>query len=230
MNKSIIGKNLLVITAHPDDESYLAGGTIYQNRKAGGRTTLICASEGEKGTSKLKKPLAAKALKALRRKELTAAAKIIGVRKLIHLDFPDGAIAAHRQELFKKCLEAAKEDRPDFIISFNEYGSNGHHDHIAVGAVALRLAKKLKITLATSAFAPKLAKNAIKWMKKRRRAKHYSDNIVVKAPNIRIPLVRPDIKLRALRAHKSQMPGGNPFHGFPKYAAREILKAEYFAV
>ncbi len=176
----VLGKNLLVITAHPDDESYLAGGTIYQNCKAGGKTTLICASQGEKGTSKLKKPVAPQALKALRRKELTAAAKIIGVHKLIHLDFPDGAIAAHQKELFKQCLKATEKSRPDLVISFNEYGSNGHHDHIAVGKVASQLAKKLKVPFAASTFSPKVAGNILNWMRRRRKAKHY---IVITSPS-----------------------------------------------
>jgi len=52
-----LGSKILVFTAHPDDESYLAAGTIYENTRRGGKTFLVCATGGELGSAHLKKPI-----------------------------------------------------------------------------------------------------------------------------------------------------------------------------
>jgi LmbE family N-acetylglucosaminyl deacetylase len=41
--------SLLVILAHPDDESFAIGGTLAKYAAAGARITLICATRGEAG-------------------------------------------------------------------------------------------------------------------------------------------------------------------------------------
>ena len=70
LKANFLGKKILVITAHPDDESFFAAGTIYKNQRLGGKTFLICGTAGEKGSGHLKKKLTEKQLAAMRKKEL----------------------------------------------------------------------------------------------------------------------------------------------------------------
>jgi len=43
-----LGKTLLFVVAHPDDESFTSAGTMWQNRLAGGKNYIICATYGKK--------------------------------------------------------------------------------------------------------------------------------------------------------------------------------------
>lgn len=42
-------KTLLVVLAHPDDESFPMGGTLAKYAAAGAQVTLVCATRGEAG-------------------------------------------------------------------------------------------------------------------------------------------------------------------------------------
>jgi len=53
MKRFPLGKRLLVVTAHPDDESFLASGTMLANANAGGNNFVFCATLGERGKSHL---------------------------------------------------------------------------------------------------------------------------------------------------------------------------------
>ena len=46
---NILGRKIVWLFAHPDDECYLAAGTIYENYRNGGENYLICATAGEQG-------------------------------------------------------------------------------------------------------------------------------------------------------------------------------------
>lgn len=225
--KNFLGKRLLFITAHPDDESYMSAGTIYQNYQAGGQTMLLCASWGEKGRSHLKKPPVISQLKKLRRKELKRAAKFLHIKPVLNLALPDGKLKNYQKIIFQKGLAFAKKHRPDFMISFGQDGISGHIDHITAGKIAKQIAKKLNIPFIAAALPPSITKKALKWLATRRKAGHYVKSVIYKKPNIKI-VIDNKIKKKALRIHQSQMDHKNAFTGFPAYAVKELLKAEYF--
>lgn len=227
MKADFLGKRLLVITAHPDDESYAAAGTIYKNRQRGGRTFIVCATFGEKGKSHLKKPVSDRQMKNIRGKELLAASKFLRAEKLFALGMPDASLRFHESAIFAKCLAIAEKTKPDFILSFGDDGISGHTDHITVGRAARRVAKKLKLPFAAFALPPRFAQNAPVWLKTRRKHGHYGHPIGFLRPNIKIS-IDGKIKKRALRFHKSQMDSRAAFAGFPKYAVQALFRAEYF--
>jgi len=225
--KSFLGKKLLFITAHPDDESYVAAGTLYKNYKAGGKNMLISASLGEKGKSHLKKPLSITQLRKVRKKELMSVSRFLHIKPVFILGLPDGELRKHSKAIFKKSLVFATQQKPEVIVSFGEDGISGHYDHITAGRIAKRIAKNLDIPFIAFTLPPIIAKNALKWLKSRRTAKHYRNMVVYKRPTIKIS-IDPKVKKRALRLHKSQMDDKDAFTGFPEYAVKELLKAEYF--
>ena len=69
---------LLVILAHPDDESFPIGGTIAKYATAGVRVILVCATRGEAGVPNLSSREAG----VLRQQQLEAAAAVRGIAQV----------------------------------------------------------------------------------------------------------------------------------------------------
>ena len=90
--KNFLGQKILLLTAHPDDESFAAAGTLFNNYKAGGWNVLICASYGEKGTSHLKKKIPSAKFKLVRKKELLSAARLLHIAPVHFMGVPDGQV------------------------------------------------------------------------------------------------------------------------------------------
>ena len=53
MDMTINAPALLVILAHPDDESFAMGGTLAKYAAQGVQVTLVCATRGEAGIAGL---------------------------------------------------------------------------------------------------------------------------------------------------------------------------------
>lgn len=230
MPLDFLGKKLLVLTAHPDDESFLAAGTLYKNHKQGGQNVLLCASFGEKGDAFLKRPMKEIRLRALRKKEMERAAKFLGVRELVILGLPDTKVRAHKKKILAWGLALAKRHKPDAIISFGTYGMSGHHDHVAMGEVAKRLARACALTLYTFTLSAHAARMWVKHLKKRTRAPIYTKKKpTFEKPSVTVPVDR-KIKVKVLMFYASQLGGKQPFHQLPAVLRRERLTLEHFHV
>ncbi len=226
---AFLGKTLLVFTAHPDDETFGMGGTIYKNQQKGGRTFVVSATLGEKGSSHLAKPVGEETLKAIRKKEILAAGRFLKVSRVHLLNLPDGKLHTMVPRMYREGLEIAREVKPDAILSFGRFGMSGHRDHIAAGQAAARIAAKLHIPIFTLTLPPKLVPNFVARIKQRRRNPHYTRaKPFFEKPAVKIS-IDPAVKLKAARFHKSQLGGREPFAAFPPSIRRLRLRAEYFA-
>ena len=172
--KKILGKKILFVTAHPDDESYLAAGTMLRNHEAGGVSYVACATFGEKGKSHLRKKLTSRQLKRLRKSELLAVSKFLKVSGLLMPGLPDASMGekSNQEAFFKKLLTFAAKHRPTFIISFGNDGISGHIDHISVGKVAKQVAKELDLPFLEFSAPPDLYKS-MEILKRRRKHGKY---------------------------------------------------------
>ncbi|MDZ7843511.1 MAG: PIG-L deacetylase family protein [Anaerolineales bacterium] len=120
---------LLVILAHPDDESFPIGGTLAKYSAAGTRIVLICATYGEMGIEKKNPQQAA----AVRKEELKCAADALGVDDLRFLGYPDGSLPeVAEEEMLSRLTAILQEVRPDALITFGPDGISGHPDHITI--------------------------------------------------------------------------------------------------
>jgi len=119
---------LLVILAHPDDESFPIGGTLAKYAAEGARIVLVSATRGEAGIP----ALGAEETAHRRERELRAAAKILGVNRLEFLDYMDGEFErADEEQVVAKLVAIFHKENPEVVITFGPDGISGHPDHVA---------------------------------------------------------------------------------------------------
>ena len=88
---------LLVVLAHPDDES-LIGGTMAHYTDAGIPVTMLCATRGEVGEIAPGTGATPETLAAYREQELRDACALLGVQDVRFLSFRDSGMAGHTRE------------------------------------------------------------------------------------------------------------------------------------
>lgn len=114
--------NILIVSAHPDDETIGAGGTILKHKRKGDNifwlvTTNMDESVGY-STAQIKK----------REKEIQKVMKLLGVKKLFHLPIPTMSLS---DEIVNKNVPLVgaiiREIKPEVIYLPNR--SDAHTDH-----------------------------------------------------------------------------------------------------
>jgi LmbE family N-acetylglucosaminyl deacetylase len=224
--KPFLGKKLLFSVAHPDDESFLAGGTIYKNHQLGGKNFIVCATFGEKGKSHMKKPVTERQLKQIRKRELTAVAKFLKADGLFTLNFPDTKVNKNISTISRKLEDIIKKVEPDYIISFGSDGISGHLDHITMGKISRRLAQKNHIPFLAFGAPPALRKN-FNQIKTRRRHGKYAAKVVHATPNIKVKIDLTE-KRKVVKLHKSQTGNSTLSPGNSKSIRSTATGYEYF--
>ncbi len=127
-------KNILAITAHPDDHVTFAG-TIFKLKEQGyDYHELILTAGGEGGNYKNynSKNNNSKVTK-IRDRELEKASIIMGTKKIYKFNLEDQNIS-YNKELMQKIVKVIREIRPDIGITMNLIDI--HPDHIAAAQLA----------------------------------------------------------------------------------------------
>lgn len=123
---------ILAVWAHPDDETYLAGGLMARAVGNGQRVVVVSATAGEHGTDDPGAWPPAR-LGAVRRWEAAAAMAALGVTEHHWLDYEDGTLAdLDAAEAVDRLVALTDEVRPDTICTFGPDGITFHTDHQAV--------------------------------------------------------------------------------------------------
>lgn len=137
-------RHVLVVLAHPDDESFGLGGTIARFAREGVPVTYVCATRGEMGR-RMGKPAftTREALGALRELEMKDAAAVLGISDLRFLDIWDKTVEFQDPvELAARIRTIIEEIRPSLLYTFHPlYG--GHPDHNAIGAATIAAVRQL---------------------------------------------------------------------------------------
>ncbi len=200
--------NVLVIAPHPDDETIGCGGSLCLHAQNGDRVTAVFLTSGELGLKKLPRAEAWR----IRESEARAAGKILGLAELSFLRQPDWMLGDQIAAAAAALRPILKREMPALI--YLPHPADGHPDHQATWPV-------LRLGLKRSGFAtPKL-----------------------RAYEVWTPLAQFDgvqdisavmsRKLRALRAHRSQL---NDFdyeralRGLNKYRGALAIKSRYAEV
>ncbi len=136
---------MLVILAHPDDETFGLGGTLALYASQGVKVHLVCATRGEAGTVSPEFMEGYSSIADLRVDELLCAAELLGLEKVHFMDYRDSGMVGTEDNEHPEALAQAPQDkvvatlveyirrlRPEVVITFDPVGGYGHPDHIAV--------------------------------------------------------------------------------------------------
>jgi LmbE family N-acetylglucosaminyl deacetylase len=123
--------SILSIWAHPDDETYLAGGVMATAGELGQRVVCAAATAGERGTPDPDTWTPVR-LGRVRRWEAAAAMTVLGVTEHLILGLPDGCLAGHRDRGLAWVEQLLDDVAPDTILTFGPDGITFHPDHIEV--------------------------------------------------------------------------------------------------
>jgi LmbE family N-acetylglucosaminyl deacetylase len=165
---------LMVVHAHPDDESSQTGGTLAAYSAAGWRTILITCTDGAEGDgvagSKPGQPEHdPRQVAECRSGELDMAAVALGIHEVVKLGFPDSGVSAEgvvsaRNMFSRRPLRPMVDrlagliglHRPDIVVTYPPNGLSGHPDHIRTHTLvraALRAVKATNSTAGESGYA-----------------------------------------------------------------------------
>jgi len=140
-------KQVLVIFPHPDDEAFGVSGTISEYIKMGVPVTYACLTLGEMGRNLGNPPFATReTLPQIRKKELQAAAKAMGLTDLRMMGLRDKTIEFEDDEDMVNLVEdLINELNPSLIISFYPNYSV-HPDHEATARAVVRAVRRMPET------------------------------------------------------------------------------------
>jgi LmbE family N-acetylglucosaminyl deacetylase len=145
---------LVLVHAHPDDESFSTGGLIARSVAEGRRVDLVTCTGGEEGEihdPDLDPDEARPRLREIRREELECSVRVLGDGKLhLHLlGYRDsgmmGTPSNERADVFwradldeatGKLVKIIREARPAVMVSYDSNGNYGHPDHINAHRIA----------------------------------------------------------------------------------------------
>lgn len=113
---------ILVVAPHPDDEVIGCGGSILKHRRQGHTVTIAWVTSGDAGGRRPKAELA-----RVREAESRAAAKMLGVKDLLFLGYPDGYMDVTPEALIRG-INLIRAKRPDVV--YLPHRSDATRDHL----------------------------------------------------------------------------------------------------
>jgi LmbE family N-acetylglucosaminyl deacetylase len=224
-------ESAMAIVAHPDDIEFSCAGTLARWAQAGCRISYVLCTSGDVGIAR--KGMTKQQAAEIREAEQRDAARVIGAQEVIFLHEPDGMLQA-TLELRKKLVREIRRFRPEVVITGDPTivwaGENyiNHPDHRAAAAAAL-----------DAVFPAAGQPNLFEELEAEGLQAHKPRKVYVTGRtqtelfvNITDTI---DLKIAALRAHKSQMGDWDPEPRIKEWAAerargKEMRYAEVFRV
>ena len=210
---------VMIVTPHPDDAEFGAAGTVARWVREGKSVVYVVCSSGEKGTSD--RNIKPEEVAQIREQEQLAAAKLLGVGEVVFLRHTDQGLE-DTPEFRKDIVRQIRKYRPETVLAADPYRRYlWHRDHRITGQVTLdaifpyardHLAYP---DLLVEGLEPHKVKEVLLWG---------TEN-----PNYRSDITDTfDIKLAALRCHKSQVGDFTDLEKWLRQWAKEMAKEEKF--
>jgi len=231
MNSFYIPESAMAIVAHPDDIEFSCAGTLARWAKAGARTSYVLCTSGDVG---IDEPGMTRARASeIREAEQRLAAEIAGAAEVIFLREPDGMLVA-TLDLRKKIVREIRRFQPEVVIcgdptivwAGNDYIN--HPDHRAAATAALD-------AVFPAAGQPNLFEELeLEGFQAHKPRKVYATTWDTADVYVNIESTI-DLKIEALRAHKSQMKEWDPEKSIREWASerakgKEMAYAEGYKV
>jgi LmbE family N-acetylglucosaminyl deacetylase len=231
MSPFYVPESAMVIAAHPDDIEFLCAGTAARWAKAGSRIAYVLCTSGDVG---IDEPGMTRARATeIREAESRAAAAIAGVSDVTFLREPDGLLEA-TMDLRRRLVRAIRRFRPEVVITGDptvvwvgdDYINHPDHRAAALAAVDAVFPASGQPLVFEEFAAEGLAPHKVR--------KVFASGVGQGDYFVSIDETI-DVKVAALRAHRSQMKDWDPeerIKGWAHDAAKgkEMQYAESFRV
>jgi LmbE family N-acetylglucosaminyl deacetylase len=224
-------RSLFLSFAHPDDESFLAAGTICRYADEGVRVVLSIATRGESGKPGDPPLCTIEELPRVRESELRAAAAILGIASVHFLDYRDRSLAdAPPEEVREKLVALLRRDRPAVVLTFDPHGGNLHPDHVAISRFTSDAVAAAADPRWSPALGPAHEVSRLVWVPGRHPWEWGRDDDPAARPGVDFLIdvaAWTDRKIAALEAHRTQR--ASVTRHFLRHADRErVLSREFF--
>jgi LmbE family N-acetylglucosaminyl deacetylase len=207
-------RRMLVILAHPDDESFAAGGMLAKYAHQDVQIVLLCATRGEAGIPGVESEEAGE----LRERELRQAAERLGI-EVYFLGYQDGKLDQTQPGLLLETISCWIDlVQPQVVLTFGPEGVSGHPDHVTISNIV------------TQAYDRCYKKGLLLYIRPSE-ATALGCGVTTSEVDSGQPLVEIDIsdykldKVRAIQSHASQNPGlsGKPEVEMDKIPCHELF-------
>lgn len=225
LTKELQAQKVMIVFAHPDDESYTTQ-VLTDAEKEGVETTLLTFTPGDAGTQ-MPEVVQQQFLGDVRKAEVLQSGFVLGVDHQKVYDYSDGTLENTDIELLVSDIaDELIKFQPDLVITFwPESGMTGHPDHCTIGkATQMAVAKyrentAKKVKLAYTIMPPKVVSMLGQDEMNQLQPKA---NYSVKA--------KAWIKTRLWDIHASQGQFVKNYTGLPDWLLYRILNREYYFV
>jgi len=216
---------VLGVAAHPDDLDFGSSATMAKFAHDGAKIYYLILTDGGKGSEDAN--LTSEELTQIRRREQTAALKLIGGQEATFLDYPDSGLEI-TMDLKKDIVMEIRRLKPDVVVTMDPSvlysqtrGFINHPDHRAAGQATLDAVFPLSRDHLTF---PELYKNGLK--------PHKVKTILLTnfdRQNYYVDVTETlDLKWQAIKAHISQVKDFEQIQqNFMKFAELSGKKAGY---
>jgi LmbE family N-acetylglucosaminyl deacetylase len=195
-------RRVMVIMAHPDDAEFTVAGTVARWARQGDEIVYLLCTSGNRGSDD--EGMTPERLTEIREAEQRAACEVLGVKEVVFLRYDDGTLQP-TLELRRDITREIRRYRPDAVICFDpthRYYSNyiNHPDHRAAASAAL---DAIFPSAQARFIFPELLAEGVKPHRVKEVYIHGAD-----PPDVWIDISETiDLKIKALRKHKSQVSG-----------------------
>lgn len=230
---------MLVVVAHPDDETFGCGSLLAHAAARGVSTVVACATRGEAGSPPPDRGLEGADLAARREAELRDAAALVGVERVELFSWTDSGMdgeppprslaAAPLEAVAAEVVALIDEVRPAVVVTLD--ASDGHRDHVHIRDATVRAVESASWPVARLYLHCLPQRLMRKWVDALRREHPESQHLGLGdlgTPEEQITTVIDTTELlelreRAIAVHRSQT---SPYEVMPAELRREFLTAE----
>ena len=138
------GKRIAIVTAHPDDEAFYLGGTLFKLKKSKAESTLFVLTDGDKGYYPF---FDSESLAKTRQTETQESAKTVAIKKVVFFSFPDGRLS-FEEKTVKRLADEIKKLAPEIVLANDPFywPRLSHRDHRVSGEITAEALKDIGFT------------------------------------------------------------------------------------
>jgi LmbE family N-acetylglucosaminyl deacetylase len=230
MSKFYVPESAMAIVAHPDDIEFSSVGTLARWLKAGARVAYVLCTSGDVGIAD--PGMTRQRATEIRESEARAAAEVVGVKDITFLREPDGMLEA-TISLRKKLVREIRRFMPEVVVTGDptvvwsgpDYINHPDHRAASLAAVDAVFPASGQPNLFEELAAEGLSAHKVR---KLLATSWDGDTYISIDETI-------DLKIQALRAHKSQMGDWDPEPRIREWASirakgKEMQYAESYRV